>query len=391
MAKKSMRILLLSENTGFGGINTYVLTMAEGLRREGIQADIAAVWPKPDNWLGEKGLECGLPCAVLAKKRSVLQFPGVVRELAGATRKQQYDIVHTQGHYSGLVGRAASLLAREKGNAKLVATCHGIVDQDYRLGLNLFFWLNWRTFHMNHAIIAVSQDTKLRIKEKVYKPVNIEVILHGILSQVDADKIRKYSSAKKDNETPQLLFVGRLSPEKGCATLIEAADILKDRGNRFQLIIVGDGPERSSLAKRVAAAGLGAQVTFAGWKLDVRPFYETADIVAVPSLRESIGLVILEAMLHGGAIVATAVQGIPEIVQEGQTGLLVSSQDPGELALALERLLKDCELRNRLSQAGKLYVTAHHTIERMVAQTIEVYQQALRAYGGGRHWKARIY
>lgn len=379
MVDKSIRILLLAENTGFGGINTYVLTMAQGLRRQGVLADIAAVWPKSDNWLGKKCLECGLPLAVLAKKRSVLQFPGVVRDLRSAIRKQQYDIIHTQGHYSGLVGRAASLLALGKEKPKLVYTGHGITI-DHGLGVSVFQWLDWRTFPMNHAIIAVSQDTKLRIRKKVHKPEKIAVILHGIISQADAEKLKySNSSRKENNETPQILFVGRLVPVKGCAILIEAARILKGRGNRFQLTIVGDGPERSSLARRVAAAGLEAQVTFAGWQLDVRPFYEAADIVAVPSLYEPLGYIALEAMLYGGAVVATAVQGILEIVQQGQTGLLVSPQDPEEMAMALERLLKDREFRNRLSEAGNLYVTSHHTIERMVAQTIEVYQKALRA------------
>lgn len=364
-------VLLVTENTGLGGIPSYVILIAEGLRERGIPAEIAAVWPKPDNWLEMQCKQKGIALTVLSKRRSVLQMPLSVMRLAHRIIDRNYAIVHTQGYYSDLVGRAAYLLAGRR--TRMVTTSHGI-PEDPRFGLKVLYWLDRRTFCWSHATIANSQDTARRLNQLGVQTKNLKVVLHGVISQSEADRLRQTSI--ESNLEPIIGFVGRLSPEKGCQTLIEAANVLKERGVSFKVMIVGDGPDRPQLEARVIACGLQSQVEFVGWQADVAPYYCQANVIAVPSHVESLGLTILEAMLHGRAVVACRVRGIPEIITHERTGLLVESNDPNGLAQALQRCLTDGDLRSSLGDAARRYVFDNHTIEGMIDQTIAVYEGA---------------
>ena len=369
-------VLLLSENAGVGGINSYVMLVAEGLRTRGIPVGIATVWPKPDNWLGIQCQQRGFWLRVLGKRRSLSCFPGSVYALAKMMKERHYAIVNTQAHYSGLVGRAAYLLAGKP--CRIVATVHGMAD-DPRLGLKMFYWLDWRSFSFNRTAIANSQDTANRLLALGVKRPMASVVLHGIIAQYEAERLQRLPPLRDaaQDTPPTIGFIGRLSPEKGAKTLIEAACLLKQRGYIFRVVIVGDGPESTNLKSLVIAYGLGAEVVFEEWQVDVLPYYRRATVIAVPSVRESLGLTVLEAMLHGCTVVASRVQGIPEIVTDGQTGLLVSPQNPESLALALERCLANPGLCASLGEAGRQYVLTHHTIEDMIEQTVAVYEQAL--------------
>ena len=161
-------------------------------------------------------------------------------------------------------------------------------------------------------------------------------------------------------EPPEVLFAGRLSPEKGVLELIEAA-----RG--LPLVVLGDGPLRQSVPD---ARG------FVPHEELVR-YYERAAVVACPSRREGFGVVCAEAMAHGRAVVATAVGGHLDLVEDGETGLLVPPGDVGALRAALERLLADRELRARLGAAARERVREHFSWERVTASTLAAYEEAL--------------
>lgn len=163
-------------------------------------------------------------------------------------------------------------------------------------------------------------------------------------------------------EPPEVLFVGRLSPEKGILELVEAADGTK-------LVVAGDGPLRD----RVPGA-LGFVPHH-----ELGPLYERAAVVAVPSHREGFGVACLEAMAHGRPVVASAVGGLLDLVVDGETGLLVGPRDVAGLRSALERLLADAELRKRLGEAGRERVRERFAWSAVTAATIEAYEAALAA------------
>ena len=163
-------------------------------------------------------------------------------------------------------------------------------------------------------------------------------------------------------DPPEVLFVGRLSPEKGILELVEASDGMK-------LVVAGDGP----LRERVPGA-LGFVPHH-----ELAPLYERAAVVAVPSHREGFGVACLEAMAHGRPVVASAVGGLLDLVVDGETGLFVQPRDVSGLRAALERLLADAQLRQRLGEAGRERVREHFAWPAVTAATIEAYEAALAA------------
>ena len=181
-----------------------------------------------------------------------------------------------------------------------------------------------------------------------------------------------------------VLSVGRLSFEKGHADLLRAAALLVKMSevSSFRIVIVGDGPERDPLKRLAAQLGVEQCVSFVGFQRDTKPYYALARIAAVPSHSEGSPNVVLEAMAAALPIVANRVGGVPEILEEGKTGLLVEPRDPEAMAKALARVLTDSELRERLGRAAKTRAeTAHtpqsyrNTLVRFYRETAETIQR----------------
>lgn len=162
------------------------------------------------------------------------------------------------------------------------------------------------------------------------------------------------------DDPPHVLYVGRLSEEKGIEELLEATE-------GMPRVIVGDGPLRERAPDAVGFVAPDA----------LRPFYERAAIVACPSRREGYGVVAREAMAHGRPVVATAVGGLPDAVEDGVTGLLVPPRDPVALRVAIKRLLGDPELRARLGGAAREHAREHLAWAAASEETVRAYRDAL--------------
>jgi glycosyltransferase involved in cell wall biosynthesis len=178
-----------------------------------------------------------------------------------------------------------------------------------------------------------------------------------------------------------ILSIGRLSQEKGHADLIRAAAALETMSGapRFRVVIVGDGPERERMAQLAARLGIEKRISFAGFQRDTRPYYAMATAVAVPSHSEGSPNVVLEAMAAGLPIAANAVGGVPEILEEGVTGLMVPSRNPDAMAKAILRILSDAELRLRLGAAARARTESSHTPEAYRRALVEFYQNTLES------------
>ena len=174
-------------------------------------------------------------------------------------------------------------------------------------------------------------------------------------------------SVAAPDEPPHVLYVGRLSEEKGVRELAAAARDLP-------LVVVGDGPLRSLLPQTVGFVPPHA----------LAPYYERAALVVVPSRREGFGMVAREAMAHGRPVVATAVGGLVDAVEDGVTGLLVPPEDIAALRAALERLLGDADLRTRLGAAARRRALEAASPEAYVAAVQAAYAEAVSRSGSGR-------
>ena len=163
-------------------------------------------------------------------------------------------------------------------------------------------------------------------------------------------------------DTKVVLIVGRLSREKDHLTLLEAVGRLRS-AFALHLIIVGDGPERSRIEDRVRRLGLGASVTLTGHQSSAEPWYGIADVAVLSSLSEGSPNALLEAMATNVPVVATAVGGVPEIVADGESGLLIKPGDPAGMSAAIARLLTEPDLAERLKKQSHQLILDRHAPE----------------------------
>ncbi|HEY8171601.1 MAG TPA: glycosyltransferase family 4 protein, partial [Dehalococcoidia bacterium] len=202
--------------------------------------------------------------------------------------------------------------------------------------------------------------TGLRLAEATlpYTPQGkrVSVIPYG----ADLDLFRPQRRSSKATLT--IGTVSRLSPEKGLDVLLRAVALIRERGTVLDVALAGDGPSRRGLEQLTERLGLRERVRFLGHveHRDVPRVLQEADLFAVPSTWEGFGVSAVEASAMELPVVASNIHGLPDVVVDGETGLLVPPSDPGALAGAIERLAGDAELRATMGSAGRRYVERNY-------------------------------
>lgn len=189
---------------------------------------------------------------------------------------------------------------------------------------------------------------------------------------------RPRSTAEEERE---ILYIGRLVPEKGQAVLLEAVAGLVRRGHPLRLTIAGEGPTRASLEELAAELGIAPRVTFLGavGQDRLRELYEAATIFCLPSFAEGVPVVLMEAMAMGVPVVSTQIAGIPELIEHGRGGLLAAPGSAPDLSGCLERLLAEPGLSGRVASEGRRKVEAEFDVERSAERLLEIFDQHLGA------------
>jgi glycosyltransferase involved in cell wall biosynthesis len=318
---------------------------------------------------------------VLAVPFGRLRSPGgiatSVRRLRTVIREHHVDLVHANGPQTNL---CAGLAARLAG---IPAVWHA---------RNLMHEARWdadRTCSRLAARIICNSDA---IRER-FRGSRAWAKSVTILNAVDPrefgpDVLREPVRREWDlaEDEPAVGIVGRVSPGKGHEHFVEAARQLTVAGVAARFFVVGapmvpsDGGHAERLRRAVAAAGLEPRLRFTGRRSDIPRVMRALDVLVMASDAEACGRVLVEAMASGTAIVATGSGGTPELVRDGQEGLLVAPRDPGALARAVRRLVEDPGYRERLGKAGMTRARTEFGLERHLARTLEVYRAAL---GGG--------
>jgi glycosyltransferase involved in cell wall biosynthesis len=229
-------------------------------------------------------------------------------------------------------------------------------------------------------IIAVSRIVKRRfvwLKKDIVETIYNGVDTHKFSPGSSQGDLRK--KFRIDSQDIVIGTVGRLSPEKGLEYLISAIRDVVNEYPQTKVLIVGDGDEkyRLSLQEKVKELELSSHIFFVGFYEDVPQILKCMDIFSLPSLFEAFNRSLLEAMACGLPVVATAVGGNVEIVQNGVNGLLVPPSNPGALALAITELLKDKEKARKMGLEGKLLVEKNFSIDINVRKIEKLYLQIL--------------
>jgi glycosyltransferase involved in cell wall biosynthesis len=303
--------------------------------------------------------------------------PALLRRLRGIMEEFRPDVTQVNGartvKYGALVHRF-----HKGGSGAIVYRNIGTVH-DWVRGIQrkLFYRA---IFQGVDGVVAISRGSRDALRPAFPRRTPITVISNAIdpaslKPLIQRDRLRV--AADTPAAAPVVLFVGSLAREKRVHRLIEAVKGAQRRVTDLYLWIVGDGPLRAELERQVEDAGMGDVVRFFGARDEVASYVAAADLLALVSDTEGVPGVVLEAGYLGLPVVATRVGGVPECVHDGETGLLVPAGDHDALVAALTRLAEDVELRRRLGQRAREWVTAHHTMETIASKFVEFYQVVL--------------
>ena len=297
--------------------------------------------------------------------------PSLGLAVARAARDHGATVLHAH-HYSPFIYSAVAKLRAP--SLRVVFTEHGrLGDRGPSPKRRL---VNAVAARLADRVFAVSQDVRQHLIDENFAPARVEVIYNGVdigpVPDVDTRRRIRRELAVGD-DVVVVGTIARLDPVKDLGTLVRAA-ILAARAQPIQLVVIGDGPERSSLEALAAHRTGSLQARFLGHLENAREWLAGCDVYANSSITEGVSLTILEAMAAGLPIVATRVGGTPEVVDE-TCGRLVPPRDPDAMATALVALAADRLRRESLGTAARARVEDRFTLSRMIAEYRQVYEQ----------------
>ena len=344
------------------------LFLAKELKRRGLPFFFIV---QPESPLHQKACEAELPVLPF-KMRNEFDLPAILR-LAWAMKRKKCLLVHFHDAHSAAVGSVAASLA--KVPFRIITR-----RVDFPLKKNYF---SRRKYMKNiDVIIAISEGVKKVLVEGGVDPENVEVISSGI----DFSSFEEDSSAltSKDYLHREFSFavddylvgiVAHLADHKGHQYLIQATKILKQQAPKIKTIIVGEGPLSMELDRQAKELDVEDIIFFLGFRKDIPKILSSLDLFVLSSHLEGMGSSILDAMASRLPVVATKVGGIPEVVINGETGLLVPPRNPSALARAILMLYSDKTLASRLGQKGYELVHRKFSAEAMADKVVRLYEK----------------
>ena len=355
-----------------GGAEMVALNIARGLDKSLFR--IIACSLNETGPMEDRFNQCGIETYFL-QGMGVFAGPHVTRswQLHTILRRKRVAILHC---HNSITLPYAALAARLAGIKVVVCTMHALgVSAPSRL-----LWLLERAAEPLTAHYVAVAKTVLRrgIGTGRIRKERASVIYNGVDTRLFKEDSKPRPRA---SDTTILGCVARLSHEKRHCTLIDAIRELADRGNSVFLYLVGDGPLRRELESQVLRLDLSAHVCFLGNRNDVPQLLPRFDVFVLPSSFEGMPLTVLEAMASGLPVIATNVGALSEMVEEGINGYLVPPDNPGALAIAIERLVRDKDLRTRMGRVSRKMAVERFDLSTAVRRHEELYLKLLARKG----------
>lgn len=318
----------------------------------------------PHTEVATKVQAVGIPARMVAyRNRFDLR---AAREIRGFLRAEQVQILHCHGYKADCYGYVAAWALP----TKLVATCHNWCRDSATAKYETVDKLILRAFDRVVGVNAQVADTLIRSGVASKK---VRVIENGVALKSN------FAVGRDANVRGHLTFatIARLAPDKRiCDFLMAAADVVRTHPN-LHFLVVGEGPEHPSLHALVDSLSISKQVTFTGYVSDIDRILSLIDVLVLPSLNEGMPMSILEAMSAGKAVIATRIGGIPNVVLDQVTGLLVPPANVPALAAAMETMIGSPELSFRMGARGRELVEEKFSAKRMTSRYTEVYKELI--------------
>ena len=384
---RPVRVLRVIARLNVGGPALHVTYLARGLAERGYETTLVA----GDVARGEASM------SFVAEQAGVeiVTLPGLSRELspvrdalaafrlARLIRKLRPDVVHTHTAKAGAVGRTAALLAWPR-RPVVVHTFHGHVLRGYfgTGGTLVFRAIETLLARASDRLIAVSPEVRDELVALHVAPrERFSVVRLGIELEPRVRFDGDPPEVRRRHGIPEGKFVvgwfGRMTAVKRTDDLLTMLAGVRERGVDALLLLVGDGDDRERLEQRAHDLGLARSCLFLGYQKDVAPWYAICDAVVLTSASEGTPVTIIEALAAGRPVVATKVGGVPDVVDEGETGFLVRPHDTHALAERLEILAGDPVRRRAMGDLGRARMLERYAVERLVDDVDALYRELL--------------
>jgi glycosyltransferase involved in cell wall biosynthesis len=369
----SIHVLHVIDHLGYNGrphgVGTMLAGLLPALDPARVRAAVAILRERHglDVWLREKSGGCPVHNLHRAKY-DARTFVDICRLIV----RERADIVHVHGYGASAFGRAAAWTTRRK------VVLHQHDSQPAPPPARRLDRLLSRVPSPTLAVSASARD--FCISARGIPPARIRVLRYGVptpLAPTRDERLAWRAALAIPSSARIVAAAARFDPVKGLSQLIDAFARVRSAIPNALLVLWGDGAQRPALEAQVDSLGLRAAVRFAGFEPDAARRLALADCVVVPSLDEGLGMTLLEAMIQGSAIVASAVGGIPDAVGEGDAALLVPPGDARALALGVTRVLSDAHLAERLREAARR-AGRNFTIARYAEDLTRFYEELLR-------------
>jgi glycosyltransferase involved in cell wall biosynthesis len=367
------RVVALIDALGPGGAEALTGTYAPRLRDIGFDVKVVVLQERAGNLVAKRLQDSGIDVDLVRVDR-LLQVRQIAR-LMRCLRRKNADLIHAHLEFSSILGS----LFRRVAAVPLVATLHTLERPNLsgRDGMRL----RLMSFMLNRCadqVICLSQMSAELGRRSGIVHAPIEVLPNGIeidrySSQATGARVAVRSALGIDQDVPLVACVAVLRRLKGIHVLIEAFKPVHAKLPSARLLVVGDGPERAALAAQVQEQRLNDVVVFGGFRNDIPEILHASDLFVLPTLQDALPTVLMEAMAARLPIVASATGGIPEMIENGVSGLLTPPGDPIALASALVRVLTDKKLAAELAAAGRERVQAQFSLDGQVARLAAIY------------------
>jgi glycosyltransferase involved in cell wall biosynthesis len=368
--RKRIRVVELLATGTSGGAQEHVFNVVTRIDRARYDVSVLAL----SNGAAVRRLErTGISVCVLDEMSDADAIEAVAAHLAAV----KADVVHNHMYRAEVVGTQAAWRLAELGKPRpfVVGTVHSSrvrSDEDRDLIRRL-------TPSIDH-LIAVSRAIVRKLEDEGRTGAPISLIYNGVdlTRYTDPDVCgTRHDEFPIPVGAPNVGDVARLEPEKGHPTLLEAWPAVVAAVPEAHLLIVGEGSQREALEAQAATLGIEPSVTFTGRRDDVPAVTAALDVAVLPSYREAQGLSILEAMALSRPVVASAVGGIPEMIEDGMTGLLVPPHDAAALSAAIIRVLRDHPFADTMARAARDQIHDRFCVELMVHAIESIYDECV--------------
>jgi glycosyltransferase involved in cell wall biosynthesis len=373
VSQQKVRVLQFICSTGFYGAERWILALAKNLPKDSVPCDLVVTLE--DN---SKNLELvkeyekqDIGQVFEVPMRHKFDF-SVVNKLAKIIKDNGYDVIHTHGYKSDILG----VLAAKKAGIRSVVTPHGFENAE-DIKLRLFIWLGNRMMKYANVVVPLSKALCDDVKGFGVKDSKVVYVQNGVdLSEVEEQKI-KYNKLMSVGDAKRIGFVGQMISRKNIHDILDIFETLAGKYPNITLSLLGDGESRAELEEHTKSLNHKNRIEFMGYRDDRLELLQSFDLFVMTSTLEGIPRCLMEATAMGIPVAAYNIAGVDQLIEHQKTGLLAPFGEKEILATYWEELLFDEEKAKKLSDNACEFVNENYAGKRMATEYIEVFKQLL--------------